>query len=168
MAKYLDKTGVDTLWKKIKSIFATKASLSVTDNQVNTLVNTTRELTNRTTNLDNNKLGKTETAVKANGVTDYGDRSKTINIGWSGSGLTNNVAAFAAYQDGTHIKDISIDNTKNVLGINNLATKSEVATADSKAQQAINQINSVNQDKITKGDLVFSLSGSTLTITKRY
>lgn len=97
MAKFLDDKGVSTLWRKIKSVFATKSDLSTTNKNVTTANNHANEA-------------------------------------------------------------LSTANSASTTASN----------ANAKAQQAINQINSVNQDKITKDDLVFSLNGSTLTITKRY
>lgn len=75
--------------------------------------------------INQDKLDKTEAAVKANGITDYRDRNNTINIGWTGSGLET-TEHFAAYQDGQHIKDISVANTKTVLGINNKMDKDAI------------------------------------------
>ncbi len=144
----------ETLQGKNVDYFATKTEVGlIQEGNVNAL---------------KNKLGKTETAVKANGVTDYGDRNKTIDIGFAGTGAST-ADYFAVYQDsGAKIKNMNVTNVKNVLGINNLATKSEVSTADAKAQQAINQINSVNQtvsgkqDELVSGTNIKTINGQSL------
>lgn len=69
MAKYLDETGVGTLWNKIKSVFATKTEVK-NDHYTKLEVDRIQE---GNVNALNNKLGKTETAVKANGVVDIHD-----------------------------------------------------------------------------------------------
>ena len=178
MAKFLDDKGVSNLWNKIKSVFATKNEVNNKANKNHKQAYFAAECDTYTADdnigitaaaakkcVNTFALGKTETAVKAQGLVDTGD-GRIITARYSNNGNPD-PSYYAVWSDET-ITYASKEEVKNNLGINNLATKSEVSAADGKAQQAINQINSVNQDKITKDDLVFSLSGSTLTITKRY
>ena len=76
--------------------------------------------------INQNKLGKNETALSANGVVDYGNLNKVIKISWADSSLST-TQYFAAYDStGDHIKTISVDNTKTVLGINNKMDKDAI------------------------------------------
>lgn len=189
MAKFLDDKGVSKLWNKIKSVFATKNEVNNKANKDHKQAYFAAECDIYTADdnigitaaaakkcVNTFALGKTETAVKAQGLVDTSDGS-IITARYSNNGNPN-PSYYAVWSDAT-ITYASKEEVKNNLGINNLATtKADMAQVDdinqrvisnaSEVQQAIKQINSVNQDKITKGDLVFSLSGSTLTITKRY
>lgn len=106
--------------------------------------------------------GESANTVFNSVVPNPGDESVRISA--------DGIICFYPGQDGGFIDKNTYINTNGEYIMNNkkVATEEQVNVANAKAQQAINQINSVNQDKITKGDLVFSLSGSTLTITKRY
>ena len=65
-------------------------------------------------------------ASKATGVVDYGATSKTIQIGYGGSGATtDNLTHIAGYiENGTRIKDVSKDVLKSWLGLGSLAYSS--------------------------------------------
>lgn len=62
------------------------------------------------------------TASKANGIVDYGNTSNTIKVGYGGAGLDATTAThIAAYTDsGRKIKDLSFDNLKKILEVNNV------------------------------------------------
>ena len=69
-------------------------------------------------NLTGNVTG---TANKAVSVVDYGDTSKTIQIGYTGAGATvNNLSYIAGYlTGGTQIKNVSKDVLKSWIGLSN-------------------------------------------------
>lgn len=72
---------------------------------------------------------------QAKGIRDYNDTSRTIQIGFSGAGLTTDTLNYiAGYSDnGTHIKDVSKDVLKSWLAINNV---NNTADADKNVKTA--------------------------------
>lgn len=62
-----------------------------------------------------------DNATTSNGVKDYNDANRTINIGFAGAGLsTSNLTHIAGYTDnGTKIKDVSKDVLTNWIGLGN-------------------------------------------------
>ena len=65
--------------------------------------------------------GTADNATTSNGVKDYNDANRTINIGFAGAGLsTSNLTHIAGYTDnGTKIKDVSKDVLTNWIGLGN-------------------------------------------------
>lgn len=65
--------------------------------------------------------GTADSATTSNGVKDYNDANKTIQIGYAGSGLTtSNLNFIAGYTDnGTKIKDVSKDVLTSWIGLGN-------------------------------------------------
>lgn len=75
--------------------------------------------------------GNAATATKATGVADYGDTSKTIQIGYAGAGATtSNLAFIAGYlSGGTQIKNVSKDVLRSWLGLGSAAYSATSAFA---------------------------------------
>ncbi len=65
--------------------------------------------------------GTADSATTSNGVKDYNDGNRTIQIGYAGSGLnTSNLTHIAGYTDnGTKIKDVSKDVLTSWIGLGN-------------------------------------------------
>lgn len=65
--------------------------------------------------------GTADSATTSNGVKDYNDANRTIQIGFAGAGLTTeNLGYVAGYADnGTKIKDVSKDVLKSWIGLGN-------------------------------------------------
>lgn len=104
MAKYLSETGVSTLWNKIKSVFVTKTEVDqIQQDNVNAL---------------NNKLDKTETAVKANGVVDIHD-SRELKFRYGKEG--NKVTEWYPMWEGNTLTRVQRNLIKDDLGINSKA-----------------------------------------------
>ena len=208
MAKFLDDKGVSKLWNKIKSVFATKNEVNNKANKNHKQAYFAAECDTYTADdnigitaaaakkcVNTFALGKTETAVKAQGLVDTGD-GRIITARYSNNGSPN-PSYYAVWSDAT-ITYASKEEVKNNLGINNLATKSELTNLNdgvnelglevqgqgsditslqnNKAEkselstvheQVITNTSEIQQ-RIMKAELSFSLSGSTLTITKRY
>ena len=204
--KFLDETGVGTLWKKIKSVFATKTEVK---NDHYTKLEVDR-IQQGNVNALNNKLGKDETADKANGVVDAHD-GRELKFRYSKEGTQ--VLEWYPMWEGNTLTCVQRELVKNDLGINALATKADtlpykpmngglipqesssswgVQTGQETASWADNTggglkirrncpidgqmslvidgtvyVNEGNNAVYHDGNLIFSLSGSTLTITKR-
>ena len=106
--QFLDRTGVGTLWSICKEKFA---------------------LTGHTHNYagSGSPGGSANSAI---GVVDYNQTGKTIQIGYSGTGITGDqIKYIAGYTDGSgnvnaKIKDVSKDALKSWLGLGSLAYSS--------------------------------------------
>ena len=123
----LDKNGVEVLWSKIKGKFATQ-------NDINTLWSICKEkfaLTGHTHNYAGSRSpgGSANSAI---GVVDYNNTDKTIQIGYSGAGITGDqIKHIAGYTYGSgnvdaRIKDVSKDALKSWLGLGSLAYNSSI------------------------------------------
>lgn len=112
--------------------------------------------------------GNADTATKATSadsattVVDYGDTSKNIKIGYSGSGITgDNIKFIAGYTGGdggsniAKIKDVSKDALKSWLGLGSLAYSS--ATIPSVGNGTV----TVKQNGTSKGTFTMNQSGNT-------
>ncbi len=112
--------------------------------------------------------GNADTATKATSadsattVVDYGDTSKNIKIGYSGSGITgDNIKFIAGYTGGDggsnvgKIKDVSKDALKSWLGLGSLAYSS--ATIPSVGNGTV----TVKQNGTSKGTFTMNQSGNT-------
>ena len=134
--QFLDRTGVGTLWSMCKTKFA---------------------LAGHTHNYagSGSPGGSANSAI---GVVDYGNTSKTIQIGYSGAGITGDqIKYIAGYTDGSgnvnaKIKDISKDALKSWLGLGSLAYSSSSIPTN---------LSQLNNDK---GFVTGSVSGNTITI----
>ena len=132
--KLLDEKGLETVWSTCKTKFA---------------------LAGHTHNYagSGSPGGSANSAI---GVVDYGQTSKTIQIGYSGTGITGDqIKYIAGYTDGSgnvnaKIKDVSKDALKKWLGIDSLDNNS----IPTKLSQLIND----------KGFVTGSVSGNTITI----
>ena len=134
--QFLDRTGVGTLWSICKEKFA---------------------LTGHTHNYagSGSPGGSANSAI---GVVDYNQTGKTIQIGYSGTGITGDqIKYIAGYTDGSgnvnaKIKDVSKDALKSWLGLGSLAYSS--SSIPTKLSQLTND----------KGFVTGSVSGNTVTI----
>ena len=132
--KLLDEKGLETVWSTCKIKFA---------------------LAGHTHNYagSGSPGGSANSAI---GVVDYGQTSKTIQIGYSGTGISGDqIKYIAGYTDGNgnvnaKIKDVSKDALKKWLGIDSLDNNS----IPTKLSQLIND----------KGFVTGSVSGNTITI----
>lgn len=132
--KLLDEKGLETVWSTCKIKFA---------------------LAGHTHNYagSGSPGGSANSAI---GVVDYGQTSKTIQIGYSGTGISGDqIKYIAGYTDGdgnvnAKIKDVSKDALKKWLGIDSLDNNS----IPTKLSQLIND----------KGFVTGSVSGNTITI----
>lgn len=134
--KLLDERGIGTVWSICKEKFA--------------LVGHTH-----------NYAGSESPGGSANsaiGVVDYNQTGKTIQIGYSGTGITGDqIKYIAGYTDGSgnvnaKIKDVSKDALKSWLGLGSLAySSSSIPT----------KLSQLNNDK---GFVTGSVSGNTVTI----
>ena len=132
--KLLDEKGLETVWSTCKTKFA---------------------LSGHTHNYagSGSPGGSANSAI---GVVDYGQTSKTIQIGYSGTGISGDqIKYIAGYTDGggnvnAKIKDVSKDALKKWLGIDSLDNNS----IPTKLSQLIND----------KGFVTGSVSGNTITI----
>ena len=134
--KLLDERGIGTVWSICKEKFA---------------------LAGHTHNYagSGSPGGSANSAI---GVVDYGQTSKTIQIGYSGAGITGDqIKYIAGYTDGSgnvnaKIKDVSKDALKSWLGLGSLAySSSNIPT----------NLSQLNNDK---GFVTGSVSGNTVTI----
>lgn len=108
--QFLDRTGVGTLWSICKEKFA---------------------LTGHTHNYagSGSPGGSANSAI---GVVDYNNTDKTIQIGYSGAGISgDNIKYIAGYTSGgggvnAKIKDVSKDALKSWLGLGSLAYNSSI------------------------------------------
>ena len=108
-------------------------------------------------------IGKLQgNADSATTVVDYGDTSKNIKIGYSGSGITgDNIKFIAGYTGGDggsnvgKIKDVSKDALKSWLGLGSLAYSS--ATIPSVGNGTV----TVKQNGTSKGTFTMNQSGNT-------
>lgn len=134
--QFLDRTGVGTLWSMCKTKFA---------------------LAGHTHNYagSGSPGGSANSAI---GVVDYNQTGKTIQIGYSGTGITGDqIKYIAGYTDGSgnvnaKIKDVSKDALKSWLGLGSLAySSSSIPT----------KLSQLNNDK---GFVTGSVSGNTVTI----
>ena len=132
----LDRTGVGTLWSICKAKFALKDHT-------------------------HNYAGSGSAGGSANSaisVVDYGQTSKTIQIGYAGSGITGEqIKYIAGYTTGSgdvnaKIKDVSKDALKSWLGLGSLAYSSSSIPTN---------LSQLNNDK---GFVTGSVSGNTVTI----
>lgn len=134
--QFLDRTGVGTLWSICKEKFA---------------------LTGHTHNYagSGSPGGSANSAI---GVVDYNQTGKTIQIGYSGTGITGDqIEYIAGYTDGSgnvnaKIKNVSKDALKSWLGLGSLAYSS--SSIPTKLSQLTND----------KGFVTGSVSGNTVTI----
>ena len=132
--KLLDEKGLKTVWSTCKTKFA---------------------LSGHTHNYagSGSPGGSANSAI---GVVDYGQNSKTIQIGYSGTGISGDqIKYIAGYTDGSgnvnaKIKDVSKDALKKWLGIDSLDSNN----IPTKLSQLINDI----------GFVTGSVSGNTITI----
>lgn len=134
--QFLDRTGVGTLWSMCKTKFA---------------------LAGHTHNYagSGSPGGSANSAI---GVVDYNQTGKTIQIGYSGTGITGDqIKYIAGYTYGSgnvnaKIKDVSKDALKSWLGLGSLAySSSSIPT----------KLSQLNNDK---GFVTGSVSGNTVTI----
>lgn len=134
--QFLDRTGVGTLWSMCKTKFA---------------------LAGHTHNYagSGSAGGSANSAIS---VVDYGQTSKTIQIGYAGSGITGEqIKYIAGYTTGSgdvnaKIKDVSKDALKAWLGLGSLAYSSSSIPTN---------LSQLNNDK---GFVTGSVSGNTITI----
>ena len=134
--KLLDERGIGTVWSICKEKFA---------------------LSGHT----HNYAGSGSTGGSANsaiGVVDYNQTGKTIQIGYSGAGITGDqIKYIAGYTDGSgnvnaKIKDVSKDASRAWLGLGSLAYSSSSIPTN---------LSQLNNDK---GFVTGSVSGNTVTI----
>lgn len=134
--KLLDERGIGTVWSICKEKFA---------------------LAGHTHNYagSGSPGGSANSAI---GVVDYGQTGKTIQIGYSGTGITGDqIKYIAGYTDGSgnvnaKIKDVSKDALKAWLGLGSLAYSSSSIPTN---------LSQLNNDK---GFVTGSVSGNTITI----
>ncbi len=134
--KLLDERGIGTVWSICKEKFA---------------------LAGHTHNYagSGSPGGSANSAI---GVVDYGQTDKTIQIGYSGTGITGDqIKYIAGYTDGSgnvnaKIKDVSKDALRAWLGLGSLAYSSSSIPTN---------ISQLNNDK---GFVTGSVSGNTITI----
>lgn len=134
--KLLDERGIGTVWSICKEKFA--------------LVGHTHNYAG-----SGSPGGSANSAI---GVVDYNQTGKTIQIGYSGTGITGDqIKHIAGYTDGSgnvnaKIKDVSKDALKSWLGLGSLAySSSSIPT----------KLSQLNNDK---GFVTGSVSGNTVTI----
>lgn len=135
----LDRTGVGTLWSICKTKFA---------------------LAGHTHNYagSGSAGGSANSAIS---VVDYGQTSKTIQIGYAGSGITGEqIKYIAGYTSGSgdvnaKIKDVSKDALRSWLGLGSLAYSSATITDNKVAQNAVK-----SSDYTNWRSLVFSAANS--------
>lgn len=135
----LDRTGVGTLWSICKTKFA---------------------LAGHTHNYagSGSAGGPANSAIS---VVDYGQTSKTIQIGYAGSGITGEqIKYIAGYTSGSgdvnaKIKDVSKDALRSWLGLGSLAYSSATITDNKVAQNAVK-----SSDYTNWRSLVFSAANS--------
>ena len=134
--KLLDEKGIGTVWSICKEKFA--------------LVGHTHNYAG-----SGSPGGSANSAI---GVVDYNQTDKTIQIGYSGTGITGDqIKCIAGYTDGSgnvnaKIKDVSKDALKSWLGLGSLAySSSSIPT----------KLSQLNNDK---GFVTGSVSGNTVTI----
>ena len=134
--KLLDEKGIGTVWSICKEKFA--------------LVGHTHNYAG-----SGSPGGSANSAI---GVVDYNQTDKTIQIGYSGTGITGDqIKYIAGYTDGSgnvnaKIKDVSKDALKSWLGLGSLAySSSSIPT----------KLSQLNNDK---GFVTGSVSGNTVTI----
>lgn len=134
--KLLDERGIGTVWSICKEKFALEGHT-------------------------HNYAGSGSPGGSANsaiGVVDYGQTSKTIQIGYSGTGITGDqIKYIAGYTDGSgnvnaKIKDVSKDALRAWLGLGSLAYSSSSIPTN---------LSQLNNDK---GFVTGSVSGNTVTI----
>lgn len=134
--KLLDERGIGTVWSICKEKFA---------------------LAGHTHNYagSGSPGGSANSAI---GVVDYGQTDKTIQIGYSGNGITGDqIKYIAGYTDGSgnvnaKIKDVSKDSLRAWLGLGSLAYSSSSIPTN---------LSQLNNDK---GFVTGSVSGNTVTI----
>ena len=134
--KLLDERGIGTVWSICKEKFA---------------------LAGHTHNYagSGSPGGSANSAI---GVVDYGNTSKTIQIGYSGAGIAGDqIKYIAGYTDGSgnvnaKIKDVSKDALRSWLGLGSLAYSSSSIPTN---------LSQLNNDK---GFVTGSVSGNTVTI----
>lgn len=105
-------------------------------------------------------------AVTTFGVLKEGNSTITGNLTINGNLHTNSIGV----DDLTNIELVGNGNLQDVIDeINTSIEEASTSASDAsaKATQAINQINSINQDKISKSDLIFELDSATQTLTIR-
>ena len=135
----LDRTGVGTLWSICKTKFA---------------------LAGHTHNYagSGSAGGSANSAIS---VVDYGQTSKTIQIGYAGSGITGEqikyIAGYTAGSGGVNakIKNVSKDALRSWLGLGTLAYSSATITDNKVTQNAV-----TSSDYTNWRSLVFSASNS--------
>lgn len=135
----LDRTGVGTLWSICKTKFA---------------------LSGHTHNYagSGSAGGSANSAIS---VVDYGQTSKTIQIGYAGSGITGEqIKYIAGYTTGSgdvnaKIKDVSKDALRSWLGLGTLAYSSATITDNKVTQNAVK-----SSDYTNWRSLVFSAANS--------
>lgn len=135
----LDRTGVGTLWSICKTKFA---------------------LAGHTHNYagSGSAGGSANSAIS---VVDYGQTSKTIQIGYAGSGITGEqikyIAGYTAGSGGVNakIKDVSKEALRSWLGLGTLAYSSATITDNKVTQNAVK-----SSDYTNWRSLVFSASNS--------
>lgn len=134
--KLLDERGIGTVWSICKEKFALAGHI-------------------------HNYAGSGSPGGSANsaiGVVDYNQTGKTIQIGYSGAGITGDqIKYIAGYTDGSgnvnaKIKDVSKDALKSWLGLGSLAYSSSSIPTN---------LSQLNNDK---GFVTGSVSGNTVTI----
>lgn len=137
--KLLDEKGLKTVWSTCKTKFA---------------------LAGHTHNYagSGSPGGSANSAI---GVVDYGQTSKTIQIGYSGTGISGDqIKYIAGYTDGNgnvnaKIKDVSKDALRSWLGLGTLAYSSATITDNKVTQNAVK-----SSDYTNWRSLVFSAANS--------
>lgn len=106
-------------------------------------------------------------ATKASGVVDYNDISRTIKVGYQGSGLdASTFKYFAAYNASGNIKNTSIDVVKSVLGLSNYASASHShSTASTSSAGFMPKLNGSTSNYL-RGDGAWATPPNTNTDTK--
>ena len=130
----------------------TKRPLSLLWNYIKGKISSVLSLTKDTYG---GKASTAGTADKATSVVDYGNTSKTIQIGYAGSGATvNNLSHIAGYlTGGAQIKDVSKSVLQAWLGTGSL---SFLTTTDkSNLVSAINEVNSALSNSVN--DITFEI-----------
>ena len=147
---------------------ALSSAKSYTDTQVSDVNDTLTSHTGNTSNPHNvtkaqvgleyaNNTADKDKYVK--GVLDYTDTSRSIQIGYSGEGLTvDNATHIAAYtENGYKIKDLSFENLKTKLGLNG-AEPNQNAFSNIK-------IGTTTIEADTKMDTLTLVAGNNITLT---
>ncbi len=106
-------------------------------------------------------------ASKASGVIDYNDSNRTIQVGFSGDGLTSStISYFACYDSSGKIKDASVSEVSAKLGLSNYASASHShSTASTSAAGFMPKLNGSTSNYL-RGDGSWATPPNTNTDTK--